>query len=83
VFFVAITLGLVVGIGVMVVLYKPIFGDWEGFTEALGYTFKPDIWSWFDGEFFEDFWNTLKFNIWWGSGLISAIVTFWLLLQLA
>ena len=34
-FFVAIILGLVVGIGVMVVLYKPIFGDWEGFKEAL------------------------------------------------
>jgi|TARA_B100000676_G_scaffold258073_1_gene266265 hypothetical protein len=82
-YFVAIILGLVVGIGVMVVLYKPIFGDWEGFTEALGYTFKPDIWSWFNGELFEDFWNTFKFNIWWGSGLISGLVTFWLLLLLA
>ena len=81
-FFVAIIMGLVVGIGVMALLYKPIFGDWEGLKEAIYYAVKPDIWSWFQGEFFEDFWNTLKFNIWWGSGLVTGGGTFWLLLQL-
>ncbi len=78
-FFVAIILGLVVGIGVMAVLYKPFFGDWEGLQEAFIYAIRPDIWSWFGGEFFEDFWNTLRSNSWWGSGLITGLATFLLL----
>ena len=66
----ATILGLIAGGGIMTLLYKPLFGDWDGLKEAFFYTIKSDFWSWLDGEFLDDFWNTLKFNIWLGSGIL-------------
>lgn len=52
---------IVVNIPVYLLLGKMIFGDWEGFGEAIGYVLTPDIISLFNGERAEDFFATMKF----------------------
>ncbi|MFZ4575688.1 MAG: hypothetical protein ACOYN0_14935 [Phycisphaerales bacterium] len=41
-----------------------VFRTWEEFTDCLGYWFKPDIISWFDGTHWEDIWAELKVFLW-------------------
>ncbi len=40
------------------------------------YCFKPDLWSWINGEGLEDFWRTLKVNFWVWIGLVAGAGTF-------
>ena len=42
---VSIILGVLAGIGVMVLLFKPLFGDKEGFIDCVKFWFTPDIFS--------------------------------------
>ncbi|MEM7478692.1 MAG: hypothetical protein AAF483_27220 [Planctomycetota bacterium] len=51
---------IVVGVVVLALLYWLIFEDWDDFCEAVGYAFKPDIISWFQGEGFDDWWAEMK-----------------------
>lgn len=39
-----------------------LFGDWDGFKEALWYHVKPDLFSLLDGTYFEDWWAELRFG---------------------
>ena len=61
---VALVVGIVVGIVLLVVLFKPFFGGREEFLRCLGYLFKPDFYSWIQGDWGEDFVCTLKFQFW-------------------
>jgi hypothetical protein len=42
---------------------KMFFTDWAGFREALGYLITPDWISFWRGEGVDDWWATMKFNI--------------------
>ena len=53
-----------------------MFGDKHEFGSCLGYVFQPDVWSWIQGDWGEDFWSTLKFNFWFGSSAVCGLVTF-------
>ena len=63
---------IVVGLAVLVLLFKPVFGDWDNFTECVGYCFKPDLLSWIQGDWGEDFWAELKVSFWTGCGLAAG-----------
>ncbi|HRZ83221.1 MAG TPA: hypothetical protein P5069_12235 [Candidatus Hydrogenedentes bacterium] len=43
--------------------YRVIFKDWEEFTEAVWFWLKPDLWSAFRGEFFQDMWAEIKLGL--------------------
>ena len=55
-----------VGIGVFTaaLLFKLFFKDVSGFWECLRFWFRPDIFSLFKGEWFEDQWSELKLLVW-------------------
>lgn len=73
----AIAAGIVVGIIILAVLFKPLFGDGDGFVECLRYWLTPDILSLFRGEWSEDWWSEMKLAVWLicGGGLGFAAYT--------
>lgn len=49
-----------VNLPIFIVLGKWIFGDFRGFLDAIYFWFKPDLWSFFQGQLGEDWWAELK-----------------------
>jgi len=45
------------------ILGRLFFDGWEGFLQAVGYWFKPDMWSWLSGEGFEDWAAEFKLGV--------------------
>ncbi len=50
----------VVNIPVYWFIGKFLFTDGESFWEAIGYWFKPDLWSWINGDGLEDMMAEMK-----------------------
>ena len=73
---VAVILGVLACVGVWAALFRLIFDDRDGFFECVMYCFKPDLWSWINGEGLEDFLCTLKLNFWLWIGLVAGVGTF-------
>ena len=73
---VATILGVVACVGVWAALFRLMFDDRDGFFECVMYSFKPNLWSWINGEGLEDFWCTLKLNFWFWIGLLAGSGTF-------
>jgi len=73
---VAVILGVLACVGVWAALFRLIFDDRDGFFECVMYCFKPDLWSWINGEGLEDFLCTLKLNFWLWIGLVAGAGTF-------
>ena len=42
---------------------KLIFESWQGFGDAVCFWFKPDLWSAFDGEYWDDMMEEFKLAI--------------------
>ena len=61
---IGIVAGIFCGLGTAALLFKPFFGDAEGFSECLWYSLKPDILSWLNGEGIDDWWAETKLGIW-------------------
>ncbi|MCM8533249.1 MAG: hypothetical protein NE330_18920 [Lentisphaeraceae bacterium] len=68
---------VIAAIGSMLLVGKLIFTDLSDFGDAVAYWFKPDIFSWFQGEGMEDFFAELKlgFLALCGFGTYWAITT--------
>ncbi len=58
----------VAGLITLRVLFAPIFGSKEEFTECVKFWLTPDIVSLFRGEYWEDSWAEFKLFIWLGCG---------------
>lgn len=59
-----VALAVIVALIVAAVTWKPFFGDLENFSECVTYWFTPDAWSFFNGDYGEDFWAELKLSLW-------------------
>lgn len=57
---VSIVLSVIAGVGIMVLLFQPLFGDKEGFFDCVKFWITPDIFSLFSGQYFEDRWSEMK-----------------------
>jgi len=55
---------VVVGLTVMIILFKPFFGNFSGFLECVRYNITPDIFSWFRGEGMKDWWAEMRLGGW-------------------
>ena len=69
-------LGVVAGIGVLALLFKPIFGDTGGFLECVRFWLTPDVFSLFRGEWAEDWWAEMKLGIWIFCGVVMGFGVF-------
>ena len=66
-----ILLAILTGLAFAVATWKPFFGNMDGFREAIHYYFKPDLFSWLDGEYIKDWRASVKFISW---ILLSGII---------
>ncbi len=73
---VAIVLAIIVGGGVMALLFKPFFGNSEELWRCVKFWLMPDIISLFRGEFCEDWWAETKLGFWIGAGGLSGAGTY-------
>ncbi|MDB9314819.1 hypothetical protein PN462_17025 [Spirulina sp. CS-785/01] len=62
--------GILAGILVLILLFKPFFGDGDGFWECVRFSFIPDIISCLRGEWARDWWAELKLNVWFFCGVL-------------
>ena len=53
----------VVNLPIFIFLGKLVFGDLQGFLDAIYFWFKPDLWSFLDGQLTEDWWASLKLGL--------------------
>ena len=67
--------GIIAGVVVLGVLFKPFFEDAEHFWRCIRFWFTPDLFSLFRGEWREDWWAEMKLGLWFmcGSGAGFAI----------
>ena len=72
-FWAYIAAGLVAGI-LGRLFFKMIFKDYEDFWDCVVKFFTPDLLSLFRGEFFEDFWKSLKLWLF----LILVVASTWI-----
>jgi hypothetical protein len=57
-------IGIIAGIAVLVVLFRPFFGDMGGFWVCVRFWLTPDIFSLIRGEWGEDLLAEMKFGLW-------------------
>lgn len=69
-----IIIDIAVAGGVLFLLFKPIFGDADGFWECVRFWFTPNIVSWFQEEYYEDLVSTFKLHAWLGCGVLAGAV---------
>lgn len=56
--------GLATALIVLGLLFKPIFDDIDGFGDCVRFWLTPDIWSWMQGEGYDDWWAEMKLFAW-------------------
>jgi len=57
-------IGIFAGIAALILLFKPFFGDAEGFMDCVRFWLTPDVFSLFRGEWIEDRWSEMKLGLW-------------------
>ena len=63
-------------------LFRPFFGDLSGFGECIRYWLRPDIFSFFRGEWDEDRWAELKLFVWVALSAITGFAAYYKLPKL-
>jgi len=61
-------IGIIAGIAVLILFFKPFFGDASGFWECVRFWFTPDVFSLFRGEWGADMLAEIKMGLWLGCG---------------
>jgi hypothetical protein len=59
-----IIISIIVGAAALVLSFKLFFDDFSEFLECVKFWIKPEIFSLFRGEYFEDIWAEMKLGIW-------------------
>ena len=68
----AIIIGCMTGTAAFWALFRLFFADADEFGECIRYWLTPDIFSWFNGEGFEDMWAEMKLGMWFACGFGAA-----------
>jgi len=59
-----------------------LFRSWETFWDAVRFLFKPELWSFIDGEYLDDLIAESKLAIWFIVPLLLIRLQLWLFLDL-
>jgi hypothetical protein len=78
---VAVVIAVVVGLGIMAILFKPFFGDVGELVRCLKFWLTPDVVSMFRGEWGEDRWASMKLGFWILAGGVCGVATYFGLLR--
>ena len=73
---IASSVAAVVSMATLGLVWPVFFSDMEDFMESLYYIAKPDILSLMQDEYFEDFWASFKYKLWFGSGMLLGGLTY-------
>jgi len=65
---IAMIIGIIVGVAVAALLFKPMFGDRHEFFRCVKFWLTPDIVSLFRAQYGEDWISELKLGLWIGAG---------------
>lgn len=65
-------IGLITGLVVLASLFKPLFGNFDGFAESVKYSFIPDIVSFFKGEYKKDRDAQSRLGLWFIAGGVAG-----------
>ncbi|MFC1588485.1 hypothetical protein ACFL54_09250 [Planctomycetota bacterium] len=68
--------GIIAGIGTLVLLFKPFFGDGNGFWECVRFWLTPDIFSMFRGEWTKDWLAEMKLGLWFMCGGVVGFAVY-------
>ena len=68
--------GVVTGIVILALLFKPFFGGASNFWKCVNFWFSSAIFSRFLGEGMGDFWSEMKLLCWLCCGGLSGFVTY-------
>ena len=79
---VSIILAVIVGIIVLVLLFRPFFGNAQGFFDCITFWFTPDILSLLLGKYFVDSLSQVKLFIWLLCGIGAGVGTYYGLMRL-
>ena len=70
----------VVNIPIYLLIGKVLFEDWQGFFDALRFLLTPEIFSMFNGEYWDDVWAELKLGVF-VAGCAGCVFTEFVLIQ--
>ena len=56
-----------------------LFRTWGDFWEAVVFWIKPELWSWAEGEYWDDVWAEAKLTIWFFAPIGLMRLELWLL----
>lgn len=70
---VILVVAILAGLTTLALLFKPFFGDSDGFLECLRYSIQPDMLSWLQGDLGEDIWAEIRLGLWLGCGLAVGL----------
>ncbi len=72
----AVFLAVLCGLGLLVLLFKPVFGNRGEFLRCLKYYLTPDIISLFRGKYGEDTWAELKLFVWFVPPIVAGLLVY-------
>ncbi len=73
---------IVANIPVYLIMGKGFFGDLEGFMESLRYVLTPNIISMFRGELMDDWWQSMKMNVFIVACGLAVFAEYWVIAKL-
>jgi hypothetical protein len=74
---VIVVLAVLAGLVTVALLFRPFFGDFEGFAECMGYALQPRLFAWLDEDAGEYLWARFKVSLWSGCGFLVGLGVYW------
>ncbi len=60
----ATVVGVIVAVSVLILLFKPFFRDFKGFSDSFFTALTPDLFSFFSGKLLDDWLAEMKIGFW-------------------
>jgi hypothetical protein len=73
---VVVSAAIIVGVGVLVLMFRPFFSDRYEFWECIKFWLTPNFISLFRGEYWEDVWGEMKLFLWLACGFVPGLLTY-------
>ena len=73
---VGLVFGILVGLVLLVVMWKPFFGTGKEFRRCLGYLFMPNLLSALFGDLQKDWEASLKIQLWLLTGVVAGVLVY-------
>ncbi len=72
-------IGIIVGGTILILLFKPFFGNFKGFSESVVTALTPDLFSFFSGKLLEDWLAEMKITFWLMISTIPGVIVYFII----